>query len=184
MRQRLARIVLWLFVIDLGIAFGAGIYESRVELPRWANSAKRAGSNAPVAGAANAGMRFWLYATTVPLTILTLASFVALRWTDPETRRWWLIAAWSALGERILTFAYFIPTMLQLTSGNEPNARAVIFQWAQANWIRHGISLVAWLSALQAFALFSRYRRRHTSHLSIAGRRNPESSISEVELRA
>ena len=184
MRQRLARIVLWLFVIDLGIAFGAGIYESRVELPRWARSVRAANSPIPVTRAANAGMRFWLYATTVPLTVLTLASFIALRWTDPETRKWWLIAGWAALGERILTFAYFIPTMLELSSGEEANARAVVFQWAQANWIRHGTLLVAWLCALQAFALFARSRRRHASHLAVARRRTTETAISEVELRA
>ena len=84
MRHRLDRIVLWLFVIDLGISLGAGLYESRVEFPRWANSASASGFDAGAARAANAGMRFWLYVTTVPLTILTLASFVALRWTDPE----------------------------------------------------------------------------------------------------
>jgi hypothetical protein len=28
-------IVLWLFVINLGIAFGAGLYESRIVVPSW-----------------------------------------------------------------------------------------------------------------------------------------------------
>jgi hypothetical protein len=181
MRHRLARIVLWLFVIDLGIALGAGLYESRVEFPRWANSASASGFDAGAARAANAGMRFWLYVTTVPLTILTLASFVALRWTDPETRKWWLIAAGAALGDRILTFAYFIPTMLQLVSGAEANARAVAFQWSQAAWIRHALALIAWLAALQAFASFARSRRRYT-HLSVAGRERSE--LEDVRLRA
>ena len=126
-------------------------------------------------------MRFWLYATTVPLTILTLASFVVLRWTDTETRKWWLIAACAALGDRLLSFAYFIPTMLQLTSGAEPNARAVAFQWSQANWIRHAVAIIAWLAALQAFALFARSSRRH-NHLSVAGREHSE--LADVRLRA
>jgi hypothetical protein len=30
-------IVLWLFVINLGVAFGAGIYEARDVIPQWAN---------------------------------------------------------------------------------------------------------------------------------------------------
>jgi hypothetical protein len=181
MRHRLARLVLWLFVIDLGIAFGAGLYESRVELPRWIRGAKASEFNAPAARAANSGMRFWLYTTTVPLTVLTLASFIVLRWTDAETRKWWLIAACAALGDRILTFAYFIPTMVHLMSGLEPNAQAVAFRWSQANWIRHGLSLVAWLAALQAFALFARPKRRHTHpRLAIAER---GSAISEMELR-
>ena len=29
--------VLWLFVIDLGIAFGAGVYEQRIVIFRWMN---------------------------------------------------------------------------------------------------------------------------------------------------
>jgi hypothetical protein len=33
MRKYLPRILLWLFVINLGTAFGAGIYESRVVVP-------------------------------------------------------------------------------------------------------------------------------------------------------
>jgi hypothetical protein len=28
-------ILLWLFVINLGIAFGAGLYESRITVPQW-----------------------------------------------------------------------------------------------------------------------------------------------------
>ena len=194
MRQRIARIVLWLFVIDLGIGFGAGLYESRVELPRWVHSAVNAArvnadntnadkTNAPANRPSNAGLRFWVYATTIPLTLLTLASFVVLRWTDSQTRKWWLIAAWAAAAERVLTFVYFIPTMVHLTSGVEPNARAVAFQWSQANWVRQAILLVAWLSALQAFALFARARRRHTRpHLRVAGGKS--SDISEVRLRA
>ncbi len=183
MRQRLARIVLWLFVIDLGIAFGAGLYESRVELPRWVDGAKAAGFSAHEARAANPGMRFWVYVTTVPLTLLTIASFVVLRWADAETRKWWLIAACAALADRLVTFVYFIPTMLRLMAGQEPNADAVAFQWSQANWLRHGISLVAWLAALQAFALFARPKRRHTSpHLEIAGGKH--SDVGNVRLRA
>jgi hypothetical protein len=27
--------VLWLFVINLGVAFGAGLYERRIVAPRW-----------------------------------------------------------------------------------------------------------------------------------------------------
>ena len=74
MRLRAARIVLWLFVIDLGIAFGAGLYESKVELPRWVRTAVTAAKAAtPATRPSNPSMRFWVYATTVPLTILTAA---------------------------------------------------------------------------------------------------------------
>jgi hypothetical protein len=190
MRQRFARIVLWLFVIDLGIALGAGLYETKVELPRWASSAVSAAKSPEALTSktlsprpSNPGIRFWTYATTVPLTLLTIASFVVLRWADTETRRWWLIAAWAAGAERLLTFLYFIPTMIQLTSGFEPNARAVAFRWSQVSWVRHAILLIAWLAALQAFALFARPRHRHTKpHLTVA--REKDVDVTEMKLGA
>ena len=65
--------LLWLLVIFSGIAVGAGLYEARINVPRWF---------APVAGSAicvnvdairsdDSGRRFWAYVTTVPLTLLT-----------------------------------------------------------------------------------------------------------------
>jgi hypothetical protein len=35
-------IVLWLFVINLGVAFGAGIYEAKVVIAQWENIPPRA----------------------------------------------------------------------------------------------------------------------------------------------
>jgi hypothetical protein len=35
MRKYVAEVLLWLFGLDLGIAFGAGIYEARVVVPQW-----------------------------------------------------------------------------------------------------------------------------------------------------
>lgn len=66
--------VLWLLVINLGIAFGAGLYESRITVPQWLSFAPGSGYrwNPAAAAAANVGLRFWAYVTTVPLTLLTL----------------------------------------------------------------------------------------------------------------
>ena len=182
MSHKHARILLWLFVVGLGIAAGAGLYETKTQMPRWVRSARANGLPSQVASSANTGMQFWLYTTALPLTLLTLASFFAIRFVDPETRKWWLIAAWASLGSQILTLAYFIPTLLQLSGGQETNARAVAFQWAQVNWFRHALSFVAWLSALQAFACFARMRRRRASRTAVSAER--ASRISEVELRA
>jgi len=182
MSHKHARILLWLFVIGLGISAGAGLYETKTQMPRWVRSARANGLPSQVASSANTGMQFWLYTTALPLTLLTLASFFAIRFVDPETRKWWLIAAWASLGSQILTLAYFIPTLLQLSGGQETNARAVAFQWAQVNWFRHALSFVAWLSALQAFACFARMRRRRASRTAVSAER--ASRISEVELRA
>jgi hypothetical protein len=187
MHQRLARIALWLFVINLGIAFGAGIYETRIEAPRWLHSTKTpTGFDAREARVANSGLRFWMYVTTIPLTLLTVASFAAVRYTDHETRKWWLIAAFAAMGDRIIAFGYSIPTLVELTAGVEPNPRAAAFQWAQLNWLRQLMLLAAWLAALRAFACFGRPRRhRHTAPQAGLPRQHEEASaLSEAKLRA
>jgi hypothetical protein len=43
MQQYVPEIVLWLFVINLGIAFGAGLYEKRIILPQWFPTAAESG---------------------------------------------------------------------------------------------------------------------------------------------
>src|SRR5207247_3252473 len=102
----LARIVLWLFVINLGIVFGAGIYEARIVVPLWASSPPKS-LRSP-----DSGRKFWVFVTTLPLTLLSLANLVAA-WQAQGTRRdWWLGAVFAVLVERLATFSYFIPTML------------------------------------------------------------------------
>jgi hypothetical protein len=78
MRKYVPRVLLWLFVINLGTAFGAGIYESRVVVPQWQNT--------PPQTWPNTGLHFWVYVTTVPLTLLTIANLVAA-WRDRWPRR-------------------------------------------------------------------------------------------------
>jgi len=38
MAHKLPRALLWLFVINLGIVFAAGLYESRIVIPQWFSS--------------------------------------------------------------------------------------------------------------------------------------------------
>ncbi len=35
MTEYITEALLWLFVLNLGIAFGAGLYEQRIILPQW-----------------------------------------------------------------------------------------------------------------------------------------------------
>jgi hypothetical protein len=158
MAEFLPQIVLWLFVINLGVAFGAGLYESRITVPQWLSALPgyRYRWNAEAARQANVGLRFWVYVTTVPLTLLTLVSIVAVWWTRGEVRIWWLIAIVAILIDRVLTFAYFIPTMVKLMGEKiNPESKAVAkaMQWAHLGYVRHATTLLAWLAALQAFAL-------------------------------
>jgi hypothetical protein len=152
------RVLLWLFVVNLGIAFGAGVYEHRVVVPHWITS-DDAGThwNPEAARSDDTGLRFWAFVTTGPLTLLTLASLVATWKTSSRARRWWLAAALAALADRALTFSYFIPTMVSLMSAaDSPAAVAVAARWATVNTLRHALVLGAWLAALKALTLLER----------------------------
>jgi hypothetical protein len=153
--------LLWLLVINLGLAFGAGLYEHRIVVPRWMTSSELSGRhwNAEAARRDDTGRRFWAFVTTVPLTLLTLANlFVAWRASGP-VRWWWLAAGLAALADRVLTFSYFIPTMVGLMrAADSPDSVAVATCWSSVNYLRHAMVVMAWLMALKAFALFYQQR--------------------------
>jgi hypothetical protein len=157
----LSTTLLWLLVINLGIAFGAGLYEHRIVVPRWISSSQTSGPhwNADAARRDDTGRRFWAFVTTLPLTLLTLANLiVASRAAGPE-RWWWLAAGLAALADRALTFSYFVPTMVGLMrAADSPSSVAAATRWRNLNYARHATVLVAWLAALRAFALFYQQR--------------------------
>ncbi len=146
----------WLFVINLGIAFGAGLYEHRIVVSKWLSSSPDTGThwNAAIARHDDTGRRFWAFVTTLPLTLLTLASLLAAWRTSGAIHSWWLAAALAALVDRAFTFSYFIPTMVWLMrSADSPEAVAAATRWRRLNYLRHAITLIAWLASLRAFAL-------------------------------
>src|SRR5687767_3319566 len=104
----IARALLWLFVINLGIALGAGLYESRIVVPRWIGLGPDGVLLRWNTGAAqqdDTGRRFWAFVTTGSLTFLTLANLFASWRTSGTLRRWWTGGAITALVERAFTFA-------------------------------------------------------------------------------
>ena len=155
MSDLFARGLLWLFVIFLGITFGAGIYERRITVPRWITSAGGSGAhwNPDAARHDDVGRRFWAFVTTIPLTLLTLASLIVAWHAAGPLRSWWLAAAILALGDRIFTFSYFIPRMIGLMRAADSSESAMrARRWATLNYLRLAIALAAWLAALNAFS--------------------------------
>jgi hypothetical protein len=152
----LATIVLWLFVIALGTAFGAGLYEHRIVVPGWLEQLPdgTAHWNAAAARADNSGRRFWAFVSTGPLTLLTLASLVFAFRSTGSSRGWWLAAALVILAERVFTFSYFIPTMVRLFAATDsPGAVATAARWSTLNFARHALVLAGWLTAMRALVL-------------------------------
>jgi hypothetical protein len=152
----ISTILLWLFVINLGIAFGAGVYEHRIVVSKWINFSPGSGAhwNVEAARQDDTGRRFWAWVTTVPLTLLTLANLVVAWRASGLVRGWWLAAALAALADRVFTFSYFIPTMVGLMAViDSPQSVATATMWRNLNYLRHAIVLTAWLASLRAFSL-------------------------------
>ena len=148
MIPRLVDIALWLFVINLGIAFGAGLYEAAIVIPQWKNT--------PPATWINTGLRFWVYVTTIPLTLLTLASLILPWLIDGPRQYWWLAAGVVVALERAATFAFFIPTMIRLQTDKALSPAAVrlgLGHWMLMNHGRHVLAFAGWLLALRALSL-------------------------------
>jgi len=153
-----ANIVLWLFVIDLGIAFGAGLYEHRIVLPQWfARDAQgRLRVNVEAMRGTDTGRRFWGFTTTVPLTLLTAANLVVAWQSAGARREWWIAAALVVAVERIGTFVYFIPTAVRLMradAATSADLEATASRWMLLNHVRAALTLVGWLAALKALSL-------------------------------
>ena len=155
MSTKVSTVLLWLFVINLGIAFGAGLYEQRIVTPDWiSGDGSQSHWNAEAARHDDTGLRFWAYVTTGPLTLLTLANLVAAwKATGPE-RAWWLTAALVVLADRILTFSYFIPTMVGLMSAPDslPSVAAAT-RWMSLNYLRHALVFGGWMAALKTLSV-------------------------------
>lgn len=153
--SRFGEIALWLFVINLGIVLGAGLFEGRIVIPDWIGTASdgTAHWNAAQARQDDTGRSFWAFVSTGPLTILTIANLVAGWRSGPGMRRWWFGAAAIAAVERLTTLGYFIPTMIGLMEATDsPEAVASAERWAALNNVRHLLVLAALVGALKAFA--------------------------------
>jgi len=155
------KVILWLFVLNLGVVCGAGLYEARISVPRWMDASSEVGPRwrPDEAHRDDVGRRFWAFTTTVPLTLLTVLNLWLAWRSSGEIRAWWLAAGAAALGDRLFTFAYFIPRMVRLMGmPDSPEARAGIAQWSHLSGLRQLLILVAWVTAIHSLGLLYRSR--------------------------
>lgn len=109
-------LLLFLFTLNLGTAFGAGIYELKLIIPQWFVKLNDSAYivNADAMRKLDSGRNFWAFVTTVPLTLLTLINLVLAWPSSQQNQPWWLAAAGLTLAERLSTFGFFIPTIIRL----------------------------------------------------------------------
>jgi len=98
MSSATSTILVWLFVINLGIAFGAGLYEHRIVVSKWISNSPESGAhwNAEAVRQDDTGRRFWEFVTTVPLTSAHPGKSV--RSMAGSWCRSWLVACGSIYG--------------------------------------------------------------------------------------
>ena len=148
MKKNFKEILLWLLVINLGISVGAGLYESVIVIPDYVGN--------PPETWVETGLSFWVYVSTVPLTLLVIANSLVAWKTTGRKRKWMIAAVMVVIVERLFTFLYFIPTMAGLIGSNDlpqHDVDGVLNQWMFLNHFRHLLSIAGWLMALKALTL-------------------------------
>jgi hypothetical protein len=146
----LTQALLLAYFANLGIALGAGLYEARIVVPLWERSFPRGFSEIET------GRRFWAFVTTVPLTCLCLASLIVAFRGAEMGKSLWLFSAIIVFVERLLTFGYFIPTILRFQNSKGGSEQKQSFQtWKKANGFRNLLTLAGLIFALCALTLSS-----------------------------
>ena len=160
------QIILWLFVMCLGLEIGAGLYEALVVVPLWS-----AAPPASVLGyfhhnvndlkfALNPGGNFWLIFT--PLTgLLAIAALLSGLKTAPQHRKWRIVGTVLAIIVVAATFAWFVPTLILLMGEDvvkllDASVTSKTNWWVRLNWVRVVVYLTAWFAALRALTIPSR----------------------------
>ena len=152
----IASFCLLLFILNLTIAVGAGLYETRIVLPLW--FVRQADNiyfiNTTAMQQTDTGRRFWGMVTTLPLTLLSLINLYYAFSSNTVAHIWWLLGTLLILLERLATFTFFIPTAIALQSNKnlpvEKKSRLAV-QWLRFNYLRNGATTIGMLLCLKAF---------------------------------
>src|SRR6188474_2217090 len=141
-------ILLALLIVNLGMVFGAGLYEIRIVLPLWFNKSGDGNYyvNLDNMQRIDPGRKFWGFVATVPLTLLMIANLIFALRSLPPLRDWWLAASLIILIERIATFTFFIPTAIKLQKGENLPAEKVstmVTWWLRLNVVRNILTILS-----------------------------------------
>lgn len=162
----IGQILLWLFVIVLGIELGAGLYETLVVLPLWTSAIPESvivyyrHNAADPQFALNAGGRFWMFQTPF-LGLVSIATLLSGLRTRPEHRKWRIAGTGLALLVVISTLAWFVPNIIKLggqvvLTMSRDDVASIANTWVTLNWVRVIVYSLAWLAGLRAFSIPSR----------------------------
>lgn len=159
----IAKFLLFVFVVFLGLTMGSGLYEGVAVLPMFllgppeSVTAYYQHNMAYPQFTVNAGPLLWRYLT--PLTALfSLAALISgLFFTGGTHRKLRTFGAALFIITFIVTIGWFIPNLIRMLT-DAPNMTAeeittTATWWYRLNWVRFGLLGIAWLATLKAMTL-------------------------------
>lgn len=155
------RLLLWVFVIVMGIGVGAGLYEAVVITPLWAGSPPESFWGWRDIFAANpryaphGGDRFWIFVTPARGLLGLVLLITAIRLRGQE-RMWRLIAGTLTLGLFAIAALWLIPMSMELFGRTAPGADEVVSitnEYVILNYVFQALGFAAFLAGLRALVL-------------------------------
>ena len=149
-------IFLVLFILFIQFGMGGGLYESLVIYPRWKKDVRPENLVQKLhdSGQMTASRRFWPFVSPA-LSLLSIINIVlAWQYTEAPAHTIWLTASLLIFMNRVITFSYFVPTMLRKFEHPEKMEAAQLSKavqvWTFLSPIRILVELSAWGLALRA----------------------------------
>jgi hypothetical protein len=156
--------IIFLILMILFIQFGmsGGLYEFLVIYPRWKKSATATelAQNLTLSGQTNANRRYWPFISPVQSLLSIVNIVLAMRYTG-NAHTTWLIAALIIFINRVITFSYFVPTMISKFKHPEEmdpvRLRRSVHLWTSLSPLRILVEFLAWVIAIWALALLANH---------------------------
>jgi len=151
-------IALALLILFIQLGMGGGLYESLVIYPRWKNDATpgNLAQKLKDSGQATANRRFWPLVSPLQALLAILNLVLAWQYTG-NAHAAWLTAALIIVANRVITFTYFVPTMVRKFEHPEKldaaRLKKAVSLWTSLSPFRVGVEFVAWVTAMYAFVL-------------------------------
>lgn len=153
-----ARLMLWMLILWSAVQLGGGLYEKRAVIPLWSSDPdpETLGRRLEESGQTGSSTRFWPFVSPVVFLLALVNVVIAWRYDGPA-RPWWLTASCCLIAMSVLTYAYFVPTMLSLmhranTYSPEQLSRTLT-RWLNLSNVRLLLAVPAWLAAVKALTL-------------------------------
>jgi hypothetical protein len=157
--HKLARPAMIFLLVMMGLEIGAGLYEMSVIVPLWSHDPQSAHLfwTAHPQFAPQPGSRWWMFST--PLTGLAALCTLFLAGSLPQRQARLLRKAAACVVLLVVaTFAWFVPLLLKLQGPQVLNwtadaAMQKAALWAEWNWVRGLVYVLAWLVVIRAATL-------------------------------